>query len=60
MLFRSCNVAHITKINRVYEADRYFPDLDRMPEWKITRDSEEQTYFDLEYVFLQYERQGRR
>ena len=55
-----CNVAHITKINRVYEADRYFPDLDRMPEWKITRDSEEQTYFDLEYVFLQYERQGRR
>lgn len=55
-----CNVAHITKINRVYEADRYFPDLDRMPEWKITRDSEEQTYFDLEYVFLQYERQGQR
>ena len=53
-----CDVAHITKINRTYEADRYFPNLDRMPDWKITRDSEEQTYFDLEYVFLQYERKG--
>lgn len=52
-----CDVAHITKIDRSYEADRYFPDLDRLPEWKITQDSEEQTYFDLEYVFLKYERQ---
>lgn len=51
-----CDVAHITKLNRSYEADRYFPNLDGMKEWKITRDSDEQTYFDLEYVFLKYER----
>ena len=30
--------------------------VDEMPEWKITADSDEQTYFDLEYVFLKYER----
>ena len=53
-----CDVCHITKIDRTYEADRYFPDLDKMPEWEITQDSEEQTYFDLEYVFLKYERTG--
>ena len=27
-----------------------------MKEWVITGDSEEQTYFDLEYRFLRYER----
>ena len=51
-----CNVAHVTKIDYVYQADTYFPNLDEMPEWYITADSEEQTYFDLEYVFLKYER----
>ena len=53
-----CDVAHITKIDRRYEADRFFPDLDQDKEWRITMDSEEQTYFDLEYVFLKYERVG--
>ena len=51
-----CDVAHITKIDRSYEADCYFPDLDRLPEWEITRDSEEQTCFDVAYTFLKYER----
>lgn len=51
-----CDVCHITKIAQKYEADRYFPDLDQLPEWQLTQDSEEQTYFDLEYVFLKYER----
>lgn len=53
-----CDVAHITKIDRTYEADRYFPDLDADSGWRLTQDSEEQTYFDVEYVFRKYERQG--
>ncbi len=52
-----CDVAHITKIDYAYEADTYFPNLDEMPEWKITDQSEEQTYYDLEYCFIKYERQ---
>lgn len=51
-----CNVAHITKIDHAYEADTYFPNLDESEEWEITADSDEQTYFDLEYQFLKYER----
>lgn len=51
-----CNTAHITKINHTYQADAHFPDLDALPEWRITADSEEQTYFDIEYCFLKYER----
>ena len=51
-----CDTAHVTKVDFAYEADRYFPNLDKMPEWKITARSEEQTYFDLEYEFVKYER----
>lgn len=51
-----CDVAHVTKIHYVYHADTFFPNLDEMKEWEITADSEEQTYFDLEYEFLKYER----
>lgn len=51
-----CDTVHVTKIDHTYEADAYFPNLDEMEEWEITADSEEQTYFDLEYVFYKYER----
>ena len=51
-----CNVAHITKIDHAYEADTYFPNLDKDEEWHITADSDELTYFDIAYQFLKYER----
>ena len=48
--------AYITKIDHAYDADTYFPNLDEDPEWEMTKISDEQTYFDLEYVFTIYER----
>lgn len=56
MMLPYADLCHITKIDRAYEADCYFPNLDKDPEWHITADSEEQTYFDISYHFLQYER----
>ncbi|MBE5870066.1 MAG: dihydrofolate reductase [Lachnospiraceae bacterium] len=53
-----CDVAHVTKIDHVYEADTYFPDLDADEGWQITAESEEQTYFDIAYTFTKYERVG--
>jgi dihydrofolate reductase len=58
-LLDECDVAHITRIDYSYDADAYFPNLDERPEWEITADSEEQTYFDLEYYFYKYERVGK-
>lgn len=55
-----CDTVHVTKIDHTYEADAYFPNLDEMPEWEITADSDEQTYFDLTYVFYKYERRERK
>ena len=51
-----CDVAHITKIDHEYEADAYFPNLDADEEWQITEESDEQTYFDIAYQFIKYER----
>ena len=51
-----CQMALVTKIDHAYEADTYFPNLDEDPEWELTGETEEQTYFDLEYVFQKYER----
>lgn len=51
-----CQVVHVTKIDHSYQADAYFPNLDKMEEWVITAESEEQTYFDIAYQFIRYER----
>lgn len=56
MMLPYCSVAHVTKIDHVYEADAYFPNLDEDTEWEVTADSEEQTYFDIAYRFVKYER----
>ena len=56
MLIPYCDTAYITKIDHAYAADTYFPNLDQMDDWEMTEVSEEQTCFDLEYVFAKYER----
>ena len=55
-LLPECDIVHVTRVDKAYEADTWFPNLDESDEWEITADSEERTYFDLEYRFLRYER----
>ena len=51
-----CDTALVTKIDHAYDADTYFPNLDADKEWQMTKISDEQTCFDLEYYFTVYER----
>ena len=51
-----CDRAIVTKIDESYEADTYFPNLDGMDDWEITDVSDEQTYFDVCYHFVTYQR----
>ncbi|MBO4901286.1 MAG: dihydrofolate reductase [Lachnospiraceae bacterium] len=51
-----CDTAIVTKSDQAFEADAYFPNLEKDPAWKMTGESEEQTYFSLEYTFQRWER----
>ena len=51
-----CTDAYVTRIDHAYEADTFFPNLDEDKEWVLEGESDEQTYFDLEYVFTKYKR----
>ena len=51
-----CDVAHVTCMDYSYQADTWFPNLDEDAEWVVAADSEEKTYFDLEYCFKMYVR----
>ena len=51
-----CDTAYVTRIDHAYDADTYFPNLDELLEWTMTEVSEEQTSFDLEFVFTKYEK----
>ena len=53
-LLDECDVAHITSIDYEYDADAHFPNLDTFASWKVTRMSDEHTYFDLCYEFKKY------
>lgn len=55
-LLPRCTKAYVTKTDHAYDADTWFPNLDEDPQWEMTKTSEEQTYFDLEYYFTIYER----
>ncbi len=51
-----CNKVYVTKIDREYEADTYFPNLNKDSDWHIVNTSEEQVIFDTTYAYVDYER----
>ncbi len=50
------DTAYVTYIDYSYQADTHFPNLDEDDEWRLEDESEEQTYFDVEYYFRTYKR----
>lgn len=54
-----CDTAHITQVDYEYEADTHMPDLSEDPNWKLTDESEELTYFDVPFYFRKYSRVNR-
>lgn len=56
MMLPYCDTVYVTKIDRAFQADTFFPNLDEMEEWEMTEEGEEQTCFDLEFCFTTYQR----
>lgn len=50
------NTAYVTKFYKEHPADKYLPNLDLMPEWKLSETSEIYKENDIEYTFNIYKR----
>ncbi|WP_028235508.1 dihydrofolate reductase [Pseudobutyrivibrio sp. MD2005] len=54
MMLDECDRAFVTYVDYAYDADTYFPNLDDNSKWKLAEESEEQTYYDIEFYFRTY------
>lgn len=51
-----CTRAYVTRIDKVFDADTFFPDLDSDPEWEIESESETMNYEGISYRFVIYKK----
>lgn len=62
MIYKSllpyCKKAYVTKILHSFEADTYFPDLDKLENWKIIDTSEIITTEQYDFQYVLYENQA--
>ncbi len=49
-----CTRVHITKVLSDPEADAFFPDLDKLPEWKVASTGEMLTENGLSFQYVEY------
>jgi dihydrofolate reductase len=49
-----CSEVYITRFEKVFEADRHFPNLDRMDNWKLEEESEPHDHNGMGFRFLKY------
>lgn len=57
MLLPYCDTAYVTRFYASAEADRFMPDFDALPGWRLAEASEEMEENGLRYKFLTYARQ---
>lgn len=55
-MLKYCDTAIITKISKNFEADTYFPNLDKLEEWKETESSEVFEHEGISYRFTRFSR----
>jgi dihydrofolate reductase len=51
-----CDTVYVTFLEKLYDADRRFQNLDKSSEWQLLEESDEQSYFDITYYFRKYGR----
>lgn len=54
LLLPYCTEAYVTKIENTYPADKFFPNLDQLSQWKLAEVGEEQSHGAVSYRFLKY------
>lgn len=54
--YHECDTVYATKVDYEYQADAYFPNLDKDPGWEIVDESDERTCHDIIYTWVTYKR----
>lgn len=49
-----CSEAYVTKIKNIYNADKYFVNLDKVETWKLSWESESLSYNSIQYIHSVY------
>jgi dihydrofolate reductase len=49
-----CSEVYVTRLEKAFEADRHFPDIDVLKNWKLVTESDQHFYKDLSFRFLSY------
>ena len=55
-LLPDCDTAYVTKVDAQPQADRFFPDLDSMDDWRLAEQGEEQSDGGYNFRFCVYKR----
>ena len=58
LLLPWCRTCHITRVYEAPESDAFFPDLDRLPQWRLARSEAALAHGDTAYQFLVYQAEG--
>lgn len=53
-LLSYCSEAYVTRFEKAFEADRHFPDLNALENWKLVSESEQHFYKDMSFRYLKY------
>lgn len=53
-MLKFCDVAYVTKINKVFEADTFFINLDELDNWNVKTKSEKKEDKGVNYEFVEY------
>ena len=57
-LLDACDTAYITRLDRAWEADAFFPNLDADPAWQAVEEGPEQEYQGLRFRYVTYRRKS--
>lgn len=57
-LLSRCDTAYVTRVEASFPADRYFPNLDALPEWRAEEASPPMEHQGLIYRYVTYRRSG--
>ena len=53
-----CDTAYVTKIDRAFPADRFFPNLDEDPAWELVEESAPLEQDGISFRYVTYRRRG--